>query len=59
MILASRSGLLCACRLVKDNPKSWVINYNDKAFPKDQRIPKDGNRMLFDTVDKALEWIGD
>jgi hypothetical protein len=59
MILVSMSGLMCACKLVKDNPKSWVINYNDKAYPNDVRIKKDGTRMVFNTVDEALEWLGD
>jgi hypothetical protein len=59
MILVSKNGLMCACSLVKDNPKSWVINYNDKAFPGNKRVPKDGNRALFKTVDEAFEWLGE
>ena len=59
MILASQSGMMIACRLVKETEKAWVVNYNDKAYPKDVRVQKSGNRKLFSNVDDALEWIGD
>lgn len=59
MILASKSGLMIACRLVKESDKAWTVNYNDKAFPNNVRVLKLGNRKLFDNVDDALEWIGD
>jgi hypothetical protein len=57
-LLVSHSGLMCACRIVKDNPKSWVINYNDKAYPRDVRVPKNGDRIVVNTVDEAYEWLG-
>lgn len=59
MILASKSGLMIACSLVKETDKAWTVNYKDKAFPNDVRVSKDGRRKLFDNVDDALEWIGD
>ena len=59
MILASTSGMMSACRLVRETPKAWIINYNDKAFPKDVRISKDNPRQrLFATVDEAFEYMG-
>lgn len=57
-ILASPNGNLAVCTLVKKTAKAWYINYNDKAFPKDQRIPFDGERQLFDTVAQAMYWLG-
>lgn len=57
-ILASQNGLLAVCTLVKKTKTAWYINYNDKRFPKDQRIPYNGDRQLFDTVDQALYWLG-
>lgn len=58
MILASTSGLLSACRLVRETDKAWIINYNDKAFPKDVRISKDNPRQkLFENVDDALDFV--
>ena len=59
MILASRTGLMIACSLVKETDKAWTVSYNDVAYPKDVRVPKDGRRKLFSNVDDALEWIGD
>lgn len=58
MILVSPNGNMCACTLVKKTEKAWYINYNDKAFPKDQRIPYDGDRQVFDTVEQACLWLG-
>lgn len=58
MILVHSNGMMCACRLVKENPKSWIINYNDKAFPKDVRVEKSGNSQLFNSVDEAFAWLG-
>jgi hypothetical protein len=57
MILASQSGMMIACRLIKETDKAWIINYNDKAYPKDVRVPKLSNRKLFNNVDEALEWM--
>jgi len=59
MILASTSGMMIACRLVKETDKAWTVNYNDKAYPNDVRVAKSGNRKLFTNVDDALEWIGE
>ena len=57
MILASESGMMIACRLVKESDKAWTVNYNDKAYPNDVRVSKDGRRQLFTSVDDALEWL--
>lgn len=57
MILVSTSGLMIACKLVRETDKSWIVNYCDKAYPGDKRIPKHGNRKLCTTVDDALEWL--
>ena len=58
MILASESGMMIACRLVKETKKAWIVNYNDKAYPKDVRVPKEGNRQLFASVDEVFDWLG-
>jgi hypothetical protein len=57
MILASQSGMMIACRLVKESDKAWTVNYNDKAYPKNVRVPKSGNRQVFKSVDDALDWM--
>lgn len=57
MILASPNGMMASCLLVRETNKAWIINYNDKAFPNDQRVPKDGQRQVFKTVDEALFWM--
>lgn len=57
MILASEGGMMIACRLVRETDKAWIVNYNDKAYPKDVRVPKLGRRQLFKTVDEAVEWL--
>jgi len=59
MILVSTSGMMCACRLVKESPKAWTINYNDKAFPNNVRVPKNSlTRTLVADVDAAFKWLG-
>lgn len=58
MILVSPSGMMIACSLVKESDKAWTVNYNDKAYPKDVRVPKDGDRQLFTSVDDAFKWLG-
>jgi len=58
MIIASPNGNMISCSLIRETPKSWIINYNDKAFKGDKRVPKDGGRMLFESVDEALDWLG-
>ena len=58
MILANRSGMMIACKLVRETPKAWIVNYNDKAYPDDVRVDKNSpTRKLFDSVDEALEFI--
>lgn len=57
MILASQSGMMITCRLVKESDKAWTVNYNDKAYPNNVRVPKSGNRQLFKSVDDALDWM--
>lgn len=58
MILVSSSGMMSACALVRETKKAWIINYRDKAYPDDVRVPKDSNRQLFNTVDEAFKWLG-
>lgn len=58
MILANRSGMMIACKLIRETPKAWVVNYNDKAYPNDVRVDKNSvTRKLFTSVDEALEFI--
>lgn len=58
MILANRSGMMAVCKLVRETPKAWIINYNDKACPEDVRVAKnDTTYGLFASVDEALEFI--
>ena len=58
MILVSPSGMMIACSLVKESNKAWTVNYNDKAYPNNVRVPKDGDRQLFTNVDDAFKWLG-
>ncbi len=58
MILVSPNGMMCACRLVKETDKAWIINYNDKAYPKDVRVPKLSNRAVVADVEAAYKWLG-
>lgn len=49
MILANRSGMMIACKLVRETPK---------AYPDDVRVDKSSTtRKLFASVDEALEFI--
>ena len=57
MILVSTSGLMIACKLVRETDKEWIVNYCDKAFPGEKRIRKYGSRKLFSNVEDALEWL--
>lgn len=58
MILASMNGNLISCKLIRETPNTWFVDYCDKKYPKEQPIPKKGNRQLFSSVDDALDWIG-
>jgi len=58
MILASPSGMLTACLLIRETPKAWYVDYRDQKYPGEKRIPKDGVRQLFTNVDDALHWMG-
>ena len=59
MIAVSTSGMMCACRLVKESDKAWTINYMDKAFPKDVRVPKNSlTRTVVADVEAAFKWLG-
>lgn len=58
MILASEGGMIIACSLVRETKKAWIVNYNDKAYPDDVRVPKDSRRQLFENVDEAFKWLG-
>lgn len=56
--LVSPSGMMIGCKLVRETKKAWIVNYCDKAYPGDKRIPKDGERQLFDNVDDAFKYLG-
>lgn len=58
MILASQNGNLTACKLIRETPKAWIVDYCDQKYPGEKRISKDGERQCFNTVDEALEWMG-
>jgi hypothetical protein len=58
MILASKSGLLCACKVVGETNKAWLVQYAGEKG-KETRVLKSSGRKMFDNVDDALEWIGE
>lgn len=57
-ILASESGMLVACTLIRETKGAWIVNYKDKKYPNDVRVPKNGPRQLFNSVDEAFGWLG-
>lgn len=56
MILASPNGLLCACKLIRETPKAWVVSYVGEG-KKEVRVSKDSGRKMFDRVSDAEHWI--
>lgn len=56
MILASRSGLLCAVKLIRETEKAWIIQYVGEK-KKETRVPKSGDRKMFDRVTEAEHWV--
>ena len=56
MILASKNGLLCACKIVRETPKAWVVQYSGEKG-RETRVPKDSGRMMFENVDDAMDWM--
>lgn len=49
---------MSACAIVRETKKAWIINYRDKAYPRDVRVPKDSDRQVFETVEEAYNWLG-
>lgn len=56
MILASSSGLLCACKVLRETPKAWVVAYAGERG-KETRVAKSSGRRMFDNVRDAERWI--
>lgn len=56
MILASPNGLLCACTLVRETPKTWIVKYAGEGG-KETRVSKSSGRRMFKTVRDAERWI--
>lgn len=56
MILASPNGLLCACKVVRETPKAWVVKYAGEGG-KETRVAKGSGRRMFDNVRDAERWI--
>lgn len=56
MILASKNGLLCACKIIRETPKAWIVQYIGEK-KKETRVPKDSGRSMFSDVDDALRWV--
>ncbi len=56
MILATKSGWLISCELVRETPKAAYVKARDEN--KERRIPKNSETSkLFDCVKKAEKWI--
>lgn len=56
MILASKNGLMCACQLVRETPKAWIVRYAGEKG-KETRVPKESGRAMFAGVADAEDWI--
>lgn len=56
MILASSNGLLCACKILRETPKSWVVAYAGEGG-RETRVPKSSGRRMFNNVQDAERWI--
>lgn len=56
MILASKNGLMCACKIIRETPKAWIIQYVGEK-KKETRVPKNGDRAMFAGVAAAEDWI--
>jgi len=57
MILASLNGLMCAVTIIRETPRAWIIQYSGER-KKETRVPKDGKREMFTSVDDAMKWMG-
>ena len=57
MILASLNGLMCAVTIVRETPKAWVVQYQGEK-KHETRVPKNGKREMFSSVDAAMAWMG-
>jgi hypothetical protein len=57
MILASLNGLMCAVTIIRETQKAWVVQYQGEK-KHETRVPKDGKREMFTSVDDAMAWMG-
>ena len=56
-VVASKSGLLIAAKLLRETPKAFIVEYVDDKG-KERRISKaDKKRKVFESVYDALDWI--
>lgn len=56
MILATKSGWLISCKVLRETKRAHIVKYIDDS--RERRIPKGAkDRKLFDSVDSAEEWI--
>jgi hypothetical protein len=56
VILASRNGLLCAVKLIRETDKAWIIQYAGEK-KKETRVSKNGDRKMFGCVSDAERWV--
>lgn len=56
MILASKNGLMCACKIIRETPKAWIVQYLGERT-KETRVPKDSGREMFSCADAAMRWM--
>ena len=58
MILANRSGVLQAVKVIRETEKAHVVTFCGEKY-KERRIRKeDETRKLFHDVDEACKWMG-
>lgn len=58
MILANKSGLLIAVKVLRKSRTATWVECRDEPG-RERRIPNnDNDRKLFVSVDEALEWAG-
>lgn len=56
MILATKSGWLISCEVLRETQRAHIVQYIDES--RERRIPKGAkDRKLFDCTNKAQEWI--
>lgn len=57
MILATKSGWLIACKLLRETPKAFIVEYTDDKGNEVRISKSDQNRKLFNSTDEAITWM--